>query len=403
MEIRPILLSLKHNKFLSGVIVLQAALAFLALYVSTSDTYFTLKDWNKASGLPLEEVISVRSRAYGDIDVKSMIDLDVEKLKSLPGVLAVTPNRGRPTEAPRGSSLYLSPSEDAQSELANIFEMNASALSVLKLTLLEGRDFAPADVYRGPTDEGGAAVVMISEAMSKALFGNESAIGKSLYLEKGGAPVYVIGVYSNFINGGQLNRLGKSYNTVIRPQVTWKEGSTPDYLVRVEPNTSEQIKERIVDVLYKNNSNNRYVSNVETLTRVLKRMYDGRSSDAAVLLGVSLLLIFVASLGTTGLVAFLISQRRKQIGIRRALGATNKMVIRYFLLENSILVFIGLGIGLLLIFTQFILSAQATGDLNISFPIMLTCALFTWLVNVFAVYLPARKVVNISPAIATRG
>ena len=361
MEIRPILLSLKHNKFFSGIIIVQAALAFLALYVSTSDTFFTLKEWNKPSGLPLEEVISARSRVYGDVDMNSLIARDIEALLSVPGVAAVTANRNRPTEAPRASTVYLSPEEDALSEVTNVFEMDQHALAVLQLELIEGRDFTPADVFRGENHTGGASVVMLSEDMAKALFEGGSPIGKAVYLEKGGSPVYVIGTYSNFLNGGHLNRLGKSYHSIIRPQVTWRDGDSPDYLIRIEPGVAHSITEDITSALYNVNSLNRYVSNVEPLTRVLKRMYDGRSSDAAVLLGVSLMLILIASLGTTGLIAFFINQRQKQIGIRRALGATNWLVIRYFLVENSILVLTGLVLGLGLTLAQFVISAEATG------------------------------------------
>lgn len=402
MEIKPILLSFKHNKFLSGVVVLQAALAFLALYVSISDTYFTLKEWNKSTGLVLDEVISTRSRVYGDVDVSSLISRDVEKLLLVSGVVAVTPNRNRPTEAPRGSNVYLSSDEDALPEVTNIFEMDENALEVLQLKLIEGRDFTPADVFRGETASGGASVIMISEDMAKVLFVGESPIGKAVYLEKGGSPVYVIGTYSNFLNGGQLNRQGKSYHSIIRPQVTWGVGSSPDYLIRIEPGIGDSVAEDITNALYEVNNLNRYVSNIEPLTRVLKRMYDGRSSDAAVLLGVSLMLILIASLGTAGLISFLINQRQKQIGIRRALGATNWLVVRYFLIENSILVISGLVLGLILIFTQFILSVEATGDLSLSLPIMLACALFTWCINLVVVYLASKRIAKVSPAVATR-
>lgn len=403
MEIRPILLSLKHNKFLSGVIILQAALAFMALYVSISDTYFTLKEWNKPSGLPLEQVISARSRVYGDVDLNNLINRDIVKLQTVPGVVAVTANRNRPTEAPPGSNVYLSHEEDALSEMTNIFEMDENALDVLQLKLIDGRKFTPADVFRGETGEGGASVIMISEAMAQALFGNDSPIGQALYLEKGGAPVYIIGTYSDFLNGGHLNRLGKSYHSIILPHVTWKEGSSPDYLIRIEPGMGETVHEQITDALYSVNNLNRYVSNVEPLTRVLKRMYDGRGSDAAVLLCVSLMLIIVAGFGTTGLISFLINQRRKQIGIKRALGATNWLVIRYFLVENSILVLTGLTIGLIFVLVQFVVSAETTGDLNLSVPILIACAMFTWLVNLLSVYIPSRRITKISPAIATRG
>ncbi|MFC3031046.1 ABC transporter permease [Pseudoalteromonas fenneropenaei] len=401
MEIRPILLSLKQNKFLAGILMVQVALTFMVLTIAVSDSVFTLKEWNKPSGLDLDNVVSVRSQVFDpNMNISALVTRDLERLRAIPGVEAATPNAVRPTEGPRAENVYLSPLPDAQAFLTNYFDMDEHGTEVLGLELLEGRFFTAADVVISEIGAGEVANVMISESLAKELFAEQSAIGKTLYLELTSHPVQVVGVYSDFLAGSNLNFRGKSYNSVIRPQVRWSQSRSPDYLIKVAAGQADVLLEDITDALYV--EPNRYLSNAETLRRVLKRMYDGRGSFALVMLTVTLLLLLIATLGTVGLVTFLVNQRRKQIGIRRALGATKRQVMRYFLLENSIQVMIGLVMGTVLILTYYV-TTVSNGPSSFNWLVLLGCAGLVWATNYLAVWFPAKAAAQISPAEATRG
>jgi len=71
---------------------------------------------------------------------------------------------------------------------------------------------------------------------------------------------------------------------------------------------------------------------------------------AGLLVGVCLALLIVTALGITGLASFWVAQRRKQIGIRRALGATRGDILRYFQSENFLIVTFGIALGIVLAF-----------------------------------------------------
>jgi putative ABC transport system permease protein len=154
------------------------------------------------------------------------------------------------------------------------------------------------------------------------------------------------------------------------------------------------------NVIY--NTKGRYLYSVERLTRTQKRMYDGRGSNAATMMAVSLVLVLITGLGMAGLVSFLVNQRQKQIGIRRAMGATRFDVIRYFLLENSILTWTGLilGAALTLVITYVLTENAGQNVLQIKYLVIVALAL--WLVNLASVYVPARRAARIDPAIVTR-
>ena len=403
MEIRPILLSMKHNKFLSMVISLQVMLTVTVLALAVSITNQTLSQWNMPSGLDHDNIVSVRTQFFDPtVNLEQAIINDVNRIKKIPGVLSVTPNKEIPFDAGRPSRVYLDSGEEAEGHNTNFFDMDENGPTVLGLKLIAGRFYQANEVIRGQaSDVNSPSVVMISEDMANELFGQESALGKTLYLSKGNNPAQIIGVYSNFMNGERLNGRGKSYHSVLRPTVNWAHNANPNYLISVEKGAGPRLFDPIQEALYQ--IPGRYIYGIERLTRTQKRMYDGRGSQGAILLVVSIVLVLIASFGIAGLVSFLITQRRQQIGIRRALGGTKWSVVRYFIVENSILTLAGLAGGLGLTMTFAYIMAQNIGDSFLQFDVLLGCLVFVWIINICAVWLPARRAAQISPAIVTRG
>ncbi len=403
MEIRPILLSLKHNKVLAALIILQVAFTLAVVSNSLFVTTATLKEWNLPSGLADENIISVQSQFFDlSADSRQAVLDDLEKLKQLPGVISATTTNQVPFGAEDVSQVFLETGDEPQPYQTNIFDFDYTGFEVLGLQLIDGRHFTQSEVIRHDPSQSDAkaAVVMISEDQAESLFPGESALGKTIWLAANSQPVEVIGIYSNFMNGESLNADGMSFHTMIRPVVSWQRGLDPSYLIRVEPGMAEGLFEEITDVIYE--TQGRYLYAIERLTRTQKRMYDGRGSNAALFLAVSLILVLITGFGTAGLASFLVNQRQKQIGIRRAMGATRFDITRYFLLENSILTWTGLIIGgaLTLVITYVLTDAAGENVLQIKFMFMVAVCL--WAVNLAAVYLPARRAANVDPAIVTR-
>jgi putative ABC transport system permease protein len=89
MEIRPILLTLKHNKMLSLLIVLQATFTLAVVSNSLFVTTATLKEWNLPSGLEQEDIITVQAQLYDlSVDSRQVVINDLEKFRVLPGVIS---------------------------------------------------------------------------------------------------------------------------------------------------------------------------------------------------------------------------------------------------------------------------------------------------------------------------
>jgi putative ABC transport system permease protein len=403
MDIKPIFLSLKQNKFMAILMIIQIALTMGVLSSSVLVATQTLSDWGMPSGIPREDIIRITPEFFDENqDIGQALIKDIERVKNMANVINVAPSNAVPFTAENMINVYLSDDEDAQEYKTVVFQSDENIFDVLNLSLIEGKQFTAIDVIKGEESQTpeNASQVMISQDMATALFADQPALGQTIWLAKNADPVKVVGIYSNFMTGERLNGRGKSYQSIIRPQVKWSQSRQPNYLIRVESGKGTAMLEDIIDVFYQERG--RYINSSELLKRTQKRMYDGRGSRALTMLVISLILLIITALAITGLTAFQVTQKRKQIGTRRALGAKKSDIMRYFLTENSIITFIGLLIGILVTFMiTFELSEQASQNfMNVS--VILLTGLVMWIVNILAVWFPAKRAANIEPAIVTR-
>ncbi|HSC46645.1 MAG TPA: FtsX-like permease family protein, partial [Gammaproteobacteria bacterium] len=137
---------------------------------------------------------------------------------------------------------------------------------------------------------------------------------------------------------------------------------------------------------------------------VLRHRYFGpHRAMAGMLAGVIVALLLVTSLGIVGLASFWVSQRHRQIGIRRALGATRGDVLRYFQAENFLIVGFGIMAGLALTVAMNIALIEYYGASRLPLIYLPISALVVWSLGQLAVLRPALQASAVSPATATRG
>jgi putative ABC transport system permease protein len=129
-----------------------------------------------------------------------------------------------------------------------------------------------------------------------------------------------------------------------------------------------------------------------------------KDDRAAYLLGfgVSIVLLIITALGVVGLTSFWVQQRRRQIGIRRALGATRGDILRYFQLENFILATAGIALGMALAYGLNLLLMAKYAVPRLPGEFLPIGALLLWILGQIAVLGPAIRASTIAPAIATR-
>lgn len=123
---------------------------------------------------------------------------------------------------------------------------------------------------------------------------------------------------------------------------------------------------------------------------------------AAILVGVILALLLGTALGIVGLASFWVSQRRKQISIRRAIGATRGDILRYFQIENFLIVSLGAAIGILSAYglNGALMRIYELSRLPVDY--LLFGAIAQWLLGQLAVSGPALSAARVPPVVATR-
>jgi putative ABC transport system permease protein len=145
-----------------------------------------------------------------------------------------------------------------------------------------------------------------------------------------------------------------------------------------------------------------FVRRIRSLEAYRDHIYGDDRAMAVVLLVVIALILAITALGIVALASFSVSQRTRQIGTRRALGARRRDIVSYFMTENSLITLFGVVLG----------SALAVGlnywlvDLYSLPPIawyyLPLGILCLWGLGLLAVLGPALRAAAISPAIATR-
>jgi len=113
-------------------------------------------------------------------------------------------------------------------------------------------------------------------------------------------------------------------------------------------------------------------------------------------------LLLVTALGIVGLASFWVQQRTKQIGVRRALGATRTQIMRYFQTENFLLATIGIVLGMLAAYGINHLLMERYELTRLPLHYLPIGALALWLLGQASVFGPARRAAAVPPAIATR-
>jgi putative ABC transport system permease protein len=110
----------------------------------------------------------------------------------------------------------------------------------------------------------------------------------------------------------------------------------------------------------------------------------------------------VTSLGIVGLTSSSVAQRIRQIGTRRALGATKGDIVRYFLVENWVITGFGLVFGVGMTYGLNYLLVQVADTPKMDFGLMVAGVVLLWITGVLAALAPALKATSVSPEVATR-
>ena len=397
MQIRPILAALRSHKTAVTLLVLEIALTMAILGNLVFIVYGTLQRSRTPTGVAEGQIGLIQSIGVIGEDNPSTVGDNIALLQRVPGVVAATFG-GPPLWYDSASNAFLDP--DRQHRVARMYEFTGGqGLSrTLGLHLVEGHDLQPEDLpdasQWGSVKE---VPALITRALAAKLFPGGRALGQRFY--DGTSAVRVQGVVDH-LRAEITGRPDDDYSVVIEYRVGAQDMGG-GFMIRSEPGRLEPTLLAAAAALQKANPG--HVQNkVYTMAELRERYFRSDLATGRMLVAILLILLVVTALGVSGLASFWVQQRRRQIGMRRALGATRGDILRYFQAENFLIVTAGVVLGAVFAFAlnlflmhRFELARLPTGYLAVG-------ALVLWALGQLAVLGPALRAAAVPPVVATR-
>ncbi|MGI9203827.1 MAG: ABC transporter permease [Woeseiaceae bacterium] len=400
MGIRPMLSSLMRNKTGPILVALQIAVTLAIVINSLFIVVQRIETMNRDSGIDVDNVIVTDVRGFGEgFDVMDSITNDIDLINAIPGVIAATVSNHAPLSGSgSGTGLRSVPDETVDAVGAGRYQWSEKGLDALGVSLSRGRNFYPEEVnfVLPDTDNGTPPSILVTQQLADELFPGEDALGKPVYWTSMEMST-IVGII-DYMHGSWVSwdRLG---NVVVQPGKPAYINNR--YIARVEPGMRDEIMPIIEQRLGESNLM-RVVKNVRSLEEMAANSYRRDRSMAIVLSIVITLLVGLTALVIVGLASFNVTQRTKQIGTRRALGARRIDIVTQFILENWLITTAGAVLGIILtvvvaywLETSFELPRLDWRYLPVG--ILSLIALST-----LAVIEPARRAASVPPAVATR-
>ena len=335
------------------------------------------------------------------MDVKTLIDEDLALIRGLPGVQSAVATNSFPLRQGGWSmALQLEPgSQSADAVGSAIYFVDEHGVDTFASNIIDGENFTPNQVaWSIEDDDKWPALGIITEALGKDLFPDEegSYVGKTFYVNDND-PVNVIGVIE------KLQAPWPSWSGVEKSMLVPQRriSEFQRYVVRAEPGYRDALMPQIEEML-SNSNRERIIRSMTIMEDVREQAYIDDSALVKMLSFIVGMLTVITGLGIVGLASFNVSRRTRQIGIRRALGATKPAIVRYFMIENFLVSSIGLVFGGVLSVALNIAMVEAFALEPLAWYVIPLAMLALWTVGQAAVAGPARRASNITPAIATR-
>lgn len=399
MEIRPILASLRKHRIPSALIVLEIALACAVL----CNAVFMISQRMASIHMPNaidEAALSVITLNGADPKLAaSDIPRNLAALRGIAGVTAVATVTSLPLDTNAALNNFTTkPNANGNVNTSEYF-LGSGAEKALGLHLLQGRWFSADEYADSGLDkyQSTGHVMLITQSDANRLWPEQTPLGKSLY--SGTTPWTVIGVVGDVLaQDPAFNGSSGKYSSVFFPLRPRSELN--DYVLRSAPQDRQRILRQAIEVLGKLEPD--AVVEGKTYADLRAGYFADASSMVWMLALVCIVMLAVTAFGIVGLTSFWVRQRRRQIGIRRAVGATRGDILSYFRTENFLLSTAGVVIGMALAFGINLYLMQHYEMSRMPWYYLPGGAVALWLLGQLAVFGPALRAAAVPPVVATR-
>jgi len=397
-------LSVRALRSRHTLVVVEIALSLILLAGAGLMTESFRHVYNEDLGFRPEQLLALEvfpppNRYPGNQPEKqaAFVNNVMDRMQRLPGVKSVGVTNYLPLTGFWGTIEFQiagrAISDHANKPLADNRRASPGYFATMGIPLLEGRDFTSAD------RAGSERVAVVNSTLSHRYFGNEGAIDKVLELKDNGSPETwrIVGVVSDVKAFGPEE---ETHAELYRP-LAQAQSFLLAFVVRTwgEPGTLLKPAEQAIWDVDKDQP----VFDAMPMTLLSSQSLTLRRTSTITLAGFAGLALVLAAVGLYGVMAYSVAQRAHEIGIRIALGAEHRDVVRMILKSGLRLVLAGELIGIAASTVLMRLCAGLFVGVSAYDPrVMLVALAALALVSVLASYIPSRRAAKVDPMVALR-
>jgi putative ABC transport system permease protein len=387
------------NRLRSVLVVTEVTMAAALLVTAGLLVNMLARLQSVPLGLAPENVltmqVSLPNSKYSDQQqLVNFFQQAVEQFRAVPGVLDAAAIEASPTS---GGNWTLEITPEGGEAVVNQLRTSASAHAVtaqyfqtMQIPFLQGRDFSAQYRSDQPLE------FVVSESFAHRYWPNESAIGKRFRPGPNNPFGTVVGVV------GDVRILDRQQDVLPAFYFPYGYIAMPGLLLVVRTSSQPQSLATPLRSALRQLDAEQPVYNIRTMDEIVAAATSQQRFQARLSSLFAIVALLLVTVGIYSVMAYLVRQRRREIGVRIAVGATTWSILRMVVLQGMRNVFIGLGLGVL---ASFLLIRFMGAPVELSagdLPVYLIVALLLTGTALMACYLPARRATRIDPATALR-
>ena len=382
----------------SVLMVCEIALATLLVTGALSMARYFSQLLHTDTGLNPDHVLSMNvslspARYAKSEQQRQFFEQLSDRLKAVPGVTAVAATSDAPFAGhPQSSDFKYEGQPNAassRSPFADEYFVSPGYFETTQTPIVQGRPF---DLHDQP---GAPDVIIINRTMAEALWPSQNAIGKKIKIL--GGESQIIGVVGDVRASGVSQPAGfQVYLSALQHPV---DNMTLLMRTKTEPlSVAEMAKQAVYGI-----DPEQAVSNVTSADQLASDSIAAQRVSTALSGSLGGLALLLASIGVYGVMAYSVSRREREFGIRMAMGARPRDILSLLMRRSGVLVLVGVAAGVALTIplgrwlSALLAGSHSFGALTIAASGILLAG-----VAMFATYLPARRAASVQPMTALR-